>query len=255
MKTKHIIVLVIASVSCLVLAAENDLNKLADKNELYTGKEFFKAFVNPVDNPKRPNVLLIGDSISIGYTVEVRKLLKGRADVFRISTNGRDSTFGLEKIDEWLKGRDWDVIHFNWGLWDLCYRNPDSKNQGHRDKIHGKLTTTLDQYRQNIKKIVDKLKKTDAVLIWCNTTPVPEHEAGRKAGDELNYNAVAAEIMKKNKIAINDLHDYAAKRLPGIQKKNGDVHYTAKGYLYLARKVAAEIEQSLPAQYNGKITK
>ena len=38
---------------------------------------FKNAFANPVDNPKLPRALIIGDSISIGYTPGVRKNLDG----------------------------------------------------------------------------------------------------------------------------------------------------------------------------------
>ena len=48
-----------------------------------------RPFVNPKDSPDLPNVLIIGDSISIGYTVAVRKLLDGKADVFRSSNKQR----------------------------------------------------------------------------------------------------------------------------------------------------------------------
>lgn len=40
------------------------------------------------DTPGLPRVLLIGDSISMGYTLPVRDLLKGRANVHRIPENG-----------------------------------------------------------------------------------------------------------------------------------------------------------------------
>ncbi|BDS07240.1 hypothetical protein NT6N_22800 [Oceaniferula spumae] len=219
---------------------------LADQSELYTGKEYANAFANPKDNPDLPNVLLIGDSISIGYTVDVRKLLKGKADVFRIPSNGKFAAFGAKNIDKWLGKRKWDVIHFNWGLWDICYRNPKSKTQGHRDKINGTLTATPEQYQESMKKIVQRLKKTDAKLIWCATTPVPEEEAGRKVGDEIKYNAIAAKIMKEHDISINDLHSFALKGLPKIQKGKGDVHFTAEGSAYLAQKVAQEISAALP---------
>ena len=49
------------------------------------------AFSNPEDDPKLPRVLLIGDSISIGYTTGVRKELKGRANVHRIPGCGSGS--------------------------------------------------------------------------------------------------------------------------------------------------------------------
>ncbi|VGO19410.1 SGNH/GDSL hydrolase family protein [Pontiella sulfatireligans] len=219
--------------------------ELASREELYAGKEFSKAFVNPPDDPERPNVLLIGDSISIGYTVEVRKRLKGKADVYRIPTNGKFAAYGLDNLDLWLGGRSWDVIHYNWGLWDICYRNPESTNQGHRDKVSGTLTATPDQYRQSMEKIVSRFRKTDAKLIWCSTTPVPECEAGRKAGDEIKCNLIAEKIMKKHGISINDLHAYALLRLSEIQQKKGDVHFSAQGYSYLAEKVVLEVSTTL----------
>ncbi len=219
--------------------------QLADKSELYTGKEYSNAFAMPEDDPALPNVLLIGDSISIGYTVDVRKFLKGKADVFRIPTNGETSRFGLENLDKWLGDRKWDVIHFNWGLWDICYRNPDSKEQGHRDKVNGTLSVTPDRYREDMEKIVARLKGTGAELIWCATTPVPEGEAGRKPGDEIAYNRIAAEIMAKHGVAINDLHAHALKKLPGIALKKGDVHFNAKGCVHLAEKVSESVSARL----------
>ena len=223
-------------------------SQLADKAELYTGKEFSRAFANPKDNPDLPNVLLIGDSISIGYTVEVRKRLKGKADVFRIPSNGRDSAYGLKQLDQWLGKRKWDIIHFNWGLWDICYRNPESKTQGHRDKVGGTLTATPEQYQETMKKITKRLKATKAKLIWCATTPVPKHELGRKQGDEIKYNAIAKKIMDANGVLTNDLHAHALLKTPGIQAKSGDVHFNKQGYRYLADKVAGELSQALKMQ-------
>ena len=178
--------------------------------------------------------------------MDVRKQLRGKAEGFRIAGNGKNSAYGLEHLDKGLGNRKWDVIHFNWGLWDLCYRNPKSKTQGHRDKVNGTITATPEQYRGNLEKIVARLKKTGATLIWCTTTPVPEHEAGRKLGDDLIYNEVAEKIMNKNGVLINDLHAHALLKHPEIQIKKGDVHFTKKGSAYLAKKVAQEIEAALP---------
>ncbi|MGB0372735.1 MAG: SGNH/GDSL hydrolase family protein [Opitutales bacterium] len=214
--------------------------KAAEPGELYTGPEYQKAFHNPEDTDL-PNVLLIGDSISIGYTIEVRKLLRGQADVFRIPTNGRYAAFGTKRLKKWLGDREWDVIHFNWGLWDLCYRNPESENQGSRDKVNGQLTATLDQYRKSLEDNVERLQATGAHLIWCETTPVPEGEAGRFTGDALKYNAIAAEVMKAAGVSTNLLHEHASLRIPEIQKAEGDVHFTPEGYAYLAEKVAETI--------------
>ena len=45
------------------------------------------------DNPALPRVLLIGDSISIGYTLPVRELLDGRANLHRPGLAKRFRTF------------------------------------------------------------------------------------------------------------------------------------------------------------------
>ncbi len=195
-----------------------------------------------------PRVLIIGDSISIGYTKAVRDLLKGKADVYRVSGNAGHTGMGLAKLDDWIKpreGRKWDVIHFNWGLWDLCYRNPKSKNQGRRDKVSGKLTHTPQQYEKNLRLIVTKLKTTDAKLIWASTTPVPDGESGRIKGDDLVYNRVAAGIMKQNGIRINDLHAGILPEQGKLAVRPGDVHFRPAGYRLLAELVAKAIESEL----------
>src|SRR6266480_369829 len=57
------------------------------------------------DDPKLPRVLLIGDSISMGYTVPVQELLKGKANVHRVPENGGPTTNGLAKLKAWLGER------------------------------------------------------------------------------------------------------------------------------------------------------
>src|SRR6476620_12659536 len=86
------------------------------------------AFAQIQDDPALPRVLLIGDSISIGYTVPVRELLQGKANVHRIPTNGGPTSNGLKNIDKWLGNGKWDIIHFNWGIHDLKFM-PDGKRQ------------------------------------------------------------------------------------------------------------------------------
>jgi len=168
-----------------------------------------------------PRVLLIGDSIRGGYQKGVQRLLAGKALVVANKGNGEHTRTGLKKLDEWLGDDTWDAIHFNWGLWDLAYRNPKSKNFGHLDKVDGKRTTSLADYEKNLRTLVARLKKTGAVLVWASTTPVPDGEPGRIKGDAVKYNAVAAKIMAENGIVIDDLHAEVIRQ--GLPKGN-NVH-------------------------------
>ncbi|MGE9269913.1 MAG: SGNH/GDSL hydrolase family protein, partial [Verrucomicrobiales bacterium] len=194
-----------------------------------------------------PNVLILGDSISIGYTRPVVAELKEIANVRRPKANCGDTPMGLKNLDQWLGDTKWDVIHFNWGLWDLCYRHPESKVQGKRDKVNGTISTPLDQYTENLEKLVLRLKKTGATLIWASTTVVPEHEAGRFVGDDVKYNQAAAELMKKHGVAINDLHAHSLTIQDQLVGR-GNVHFTKRGSASLAKQVANAIRKALEAR-------
>lgn len=194
-----------------------------------------------------PRVLLIGDSISGGYQKTVRKLLEGKAIVVKNEGNAQHTRTGLQKIDQWIGDQQWDVIHFNWGLWDLAYRNPKSKNFGHLDKVDGTITTPLPEYEKNLRELVARMKKTGAKLIWASTTPVPDGEPGRILGDDVKYNAAAAKIMLENGVAIDDLHSLV---LPQLEKLQGhqNVHFNGTGYGVLARQVADSILAALKSK-------
>ncbi len=200
------------------------------------------------DEKSLPRVLLIGDSISMGYTSHVQEILKGKAAVSRIKGNAQHTGTGLAKIDRWLGQKKWDVIHFNWGLWDLCYRHPESKVQGRRDKVNGTLTTSLEQYEKNLNTLVLRLKKTNARLIWAHTSFVPEKEAGRKLGDDVKYNEAAARVMKKHGIQINDLHALTKTFPSDLFVRPGDVHFKPEGY----RKVGRQVADTIAAAINGE---
>ncbi len=199
------------------------------------------------DNPALPRVLLIGDSISIGYTLPVRQLLQGAANVHRPSANCGPTTRGLEAIDSWLGDKPWDVIHFNWGLHDLKYMGPNGKNLAEPDAAGSHQQVPADEYEANLRKLVKRLKRTGATLIWCTTTPVPEGAAGRVVGDSARYNKIAAGIMDEEGIAIDDLYAFAKARLKEIQKP-ANVHFTPEGSRALAEQVVQSIKTALEAK-------
>ncbi|TWT40735.1 hypothetical protein KOR42_48780 [Thalassoglobus neptunius] len=200
------------------------------------------AFAEVTDDPKLPRVLLIGDSISIGYTVGVRENLAGEANVHRIPVNGGPTTRGLESIDEWLGDSEWDVIHFNWGLHDLKYINEKGQLVS---TSTGKQQVPIEEYEQNLSKLVDRLKQTGATLIWRNTTPVPEGSKGRTPGDEVIYNSVAAKIMEKNGIPTDDQYAFVKPQMDELMLK-ANVHFTKQGYAALAKQAAKSIREKLP---------
>ena len=187
------------------------------------------------DQPGLPRVLLIGDSISIGYTLPTRELLKGKANVHRIPTNGGPTKNGTANIEKWLGTGKWDVIHFNWGIHDLKFM-PDGKRQ-----------VEPEDYEKNLRTLVARMKATGAKLIWATTTPIPDGELvpARKFGKVAEYNAIAKKIMTEHGVAIDDLNAAITPHIAELHNAK-DVHYKPEGYAFLAKQVAASIEAALP---------
>ena len=200
-------------------------------------------FAAVTDDPKLPRVLLIGDSISIGYTLPTRDFLKGKANLHRIPTNGGPTTRGLANIDAWLGKSKWGVIHFNWGLHDLKYMGPNGENLFPKEK-GGKPQVPLADYEKNLEKLVVRLKKTGAKLIWRNTTPIPPGSKGRYVGDSVKYNEAAARVMKRHGIPTHDLFTMSKKRMKELMLP-ANVHYKKEGSVALAKDVARVITEAL----------
>ncbi len=186
------------------------------------------------DQPGLQRVLLIGDSISIGYTLPVRELLRGKANVHRILANGGPTKNGTANLEKWLGAGKWNVIHFNWGIHDLKVM-PDGKRQ-----------VEPEDYEKNLRTLVTRMKATGAKLIWATTTPIPDGELNppRSFGKVPEYNAVAERVMKENGVPIDDLNASITPRIAELQNPK-DVHYKPEGYAVLAEQVVASIEAAL----------
>ena len=197
---------------------------------------------------RKPRILIIGDSISIGYTPYVQKYFSEKAIVKHNPGNAEHTGTGLDKIAEWIGDEQYDIIQFNWGLWDLCYRHPDSKVYGNRDKLNGGITYSMDQYMSNLDSIVSILKKTtQAKLVFVTTTYVPEKEAGRFENDAIKYNDAAKKIMAKHSILINDIYEKSIPIHNVYGKGQDDVHYTEEGYEQLSKLVIDFLEEEMDA--------
>jgi len=210
-------------------------------------------YVNP--NKKLPNVLIYGDSISIGYTPVVRNALEGKANVFRFFQNGMSSSVlvkNMKRLTEamfqpYLKGGwdfDWDVIHFNVGLHDVKYLKA-----GKLDRENGKQVNSLEAYRTNLSNICEYLIETypKAKLIFATTTPIPdEGDDGRFGGDSKKYNQIAEEVLKNYpSITVNDLYALTKPNAKEWYIKPHNVHYNELGKTAQGQQVAKMIAENL----------
>jgi acyl-CoA thioesterase-1 len=216
----------------------------SDDAEAQAKKKQNLAFAPVVDVPGLPRVLLLGDSISIGYTLDVQAMLKGKANVHRPAANCQTTKVGLQQLDAWLGAGKWDVIHFNFGLHDLKFIGPDGVALADPTLPTSKHQITLEQYEKNLDEIVSRLKKTGAKLIWCSTTPVPPGSDGRRVEDAPKYNEAALRVMKKHNVAVDDLYTFALGQLKEIQRP-ANVHFTDEGSKVLAGQVVKSIETAL----------
>ncbi len=205
------------------------------------------AFAQITDIEGLPRVLLIGDSISIGYTVPTREALQGVANVHRPAANCGPTTRGLEAIESWLGTGKWDVIHFNWGLHDLKYMGPNGKNLADPEDSSSGQQVPPAEYGANLEKLVERLKQTEATLIWRNTTPVPEGAAGRVVGDAAKYNEIAAKIMEKHGVQIDDMFALVKPQIGEIMRP-ANVHFTPEGSQLLGKHVAGVIQAALESK-------
>ena len=178
------------------------------------------------DDPALPRVLLIGDSVSRGYTLAARKALAGKVNVHRAPENCGPTANGLKKLDIWLGDGKWAVIHFNFGIHD---RN-----------------TKPDVYEKNLEQLIERMQKTGAKLIWASTTPIPaDGKDGPNAPASIvEHNAIAARVMQKHGIAIDDLFTAVTPKLGEYQNPK-DVHFNAAGYEFLGQQVANVIKEAL----------
>lgn len=195
---------------------------------------------------KLPNVLLIGDSISLGYTKFVQELLEGRANVQHAlnpkggAENCAGTTNGLKNIDRWIGSTKWDVIHFNFGLHDLKHIDPVTGINS--EKEEDPQQADLKTYEKNLSEIVNKLTARKAILIFATTTPFPDKPNGplRSADQAEKYNKAALKIMEKNKILINDLYSFTLPRMKELQLPK-NVHFSVEGSKALAKQVVEKI--------------
>lgn len=208
-----------------------------------------------------PRVLILGDSISMGYTPHVRIMMP---EVFlwrpmrsaRQGENCQGTNHGIRRIDDWLAagGGKWDVIHFNFGLHDLKHVDPENKRNSN-DPNHPQQANP-EIYAKQLEEITVKLKATGAKLVFATTTPIPEGgvKPYRAIDAPSKYNAIAKEIMKLHDIEVNDLFAVVEGRESELMRPV-DVHFNLKGSKLLAKQVVATIQSVLDVTNTSKAAK
>ena len=198
-----------------------------------------------------PKVLIMGDSISMGYTSHVVENLKGVAEVERHRGNAGPTIRGVAKVEEWLGDGKWDLIHFNWGLWDMYgweYHKDDRSPEA---------------YGKRLESLVSRLKKTGAKLIWATTTPAcPAKEITMERrfkqdirispALERKYLDAALGVMKKNDIQVNDLYAFMKPQRAKYAVAENNVHYKPDGKIALGKKVSDCIADALKADSSAR---
>ncbi|MEE2639122.1 MAG: SGNH/GDSL hydrolase family protein [Planctomycetota bacterium] len=187
-----------------------------------------------------PRVLIIGDSIAGMYSSQVSRELKGKVRVdaaYRPPELVLNSSTVLECLDQLLgridrngkpvpkeKWPDYDLIHVNVGLGDLVHRVPNLKSIRLLPISNGGVITTLPaQYGKNLDELIRRLKDRHpkAKIVWASTTPI-RHSTSNvfKSGAAIEYNSIAAEVMRKHQVSVNDMHSFV-KNLINMDKPAG----------------------------------
>lgn len=183
-----------------------------------------------------PRVVLIGDSIRLGYAPFVAKLLEGKAIVLSPKPNGEDSRNVLKNLDEWVIKQEPDIVHINAGLHDL-------KRTGQSYQV------PLADYESNLRTILNRIQKeTRARIIFATTTPIVDtlHALRKTPFDRFEkdvqvYNATAVAVMKQAGVPINDLHKLVEEHGKEQLMAGDGTHYTDAGYELLATAVAQSV--------------
>lgn len=192
------------------------------------------------------NVLLIGDSIRMGYDKSVKKTLEGKVNVIFPGDNCRFASYVLRYIHEYFdgcKGEDIDVIHWNAGLWD-CLRLFEEEPH-----------TPLDVYEYYIDRICVRIKKLcpNAKVIFATSTKVLSEKMDvnfKRYNEEIEkYNEVATRVVKKYGFEVNDLYALSA-TLPEDAHSDAVHYYTPVGTKAFTDQVLSYVTKALGIDEN-----
>ena len=210
-----------------------------------------------------PEVLVLGDSISLGYTAMVRQRLAKEAIVSRPNCNCGPSQLFLKKMKGWVGEKRWAVIHVNFGIHDNHYIKGDSagfdlfrgrgvtntlpqvaKGTAIRD-LGFRIRTPINEYEKNLRTILGFLKEHADKVVFGLTTPMPEYQRDDRCGRIRCYNEMAVAVCEEMGVAVDDLYAVGERNL---DKQTDGCHFNDSGYSALADAVAESVRRALAAR-------
>ena len=179
-------------------------------------------------------IILIGDSIRMGYDKYVKDALKEEAEVFYPNENCRFAQYVLRSVSDWRNDGKWgddaDLVHWNAGLWDTL-------------RLYGdEPLTPPEMYAEMIRRVDKRIRFLfpKAKFVFATSTRVIEERYGRDFKrynrDIEEYNRIAVEALKDTDTVINDLYSFTAS-LPESYYSDVTHLYTAEGTNAMANKV------------------
>ena len=179
------------------------------------------------------NILLIGDSIRMGYDKGIKAALEGRANVVFPEDNCQFACYVFRYFHEWFSGvdgREIDLVHWNAGLHDVL-------------RLFGEEPTTpLEVYEYYIERTCLRMKKLcpGAKFVFATSTSVVSDKMApdfmRYNEDIEKYNDAAVRIVKKHGFEVNDLYEFS-KTLPKEMRSDAVHFYTQEGEAAFTQKV------------------
>ncbi len=189
----------------------------------------------------RPKVLLLGDSISLGYRSIVKCNLKDSCKVIYPKEQGKFASDIYRMLYEWNKylpiGNDIDFVYWNAGLWDVV-------------RIYGEeCQTDIECYKAYLYRIYLRLRKLfpNSIICFASTTPVIESrytkDFCRYNEDIIAYNAAAYEVLYGKVDVYDDLFSYCVE-IPEVLYKDA-THFMQPVNIKLASHICDLINKLL----------
>lgn len=211
-------------------------NKLGydfDEEETKNVKEFMRSRFedNRAKKAEGKQVMLLGDSLRMGYQPVVSELLSGKATVSGPSENGRWAGYTLNSLRFWINGMPTpDVIHWNCGLWDLG----DDYGLGRPFSLPEEFESALERTITVVEKLFPKAK-----LIMATIMPTDNPDSSDIEG----YNEIIKKVASRRNIQVNDLFPLVKENISIIGPDH--IHFTKEGFELVGKRVADVIEKAL----------